>query len=407
MVLDIEDELIDAMRFEVKAIGADGRVQRLELRSLDRTAAVQDAEQRGLSVLSVRRTSHILEGLTPRERFSVVLFSQELLALTEAGLPLVDAIEILAQRERRATFRAVLAGVIATLRQGRPLSAALEHYPHVFPRLYVATVRASERTSDLAPALGRFVAYQAQLDTIKKRIVSAMIYPVLLLFVGGLVTLFLLFYVVPRFGKIYGDRSTDLPMVSQWLLGWGNLVDAHGGLVLGVIALLVAGVILLARSTALRAALSKALWRAPAIGERLKVYQLARFYRTIGMLLRGGMPLVSALDMTADLLHPALRVRLAAARQAVSEGVSVAAAMDTHALTTPVALRLLSVGEQGGNMGEMMDRAAAFHDEEISRWVDWFSRIFEPLLMTVIGLVIGIIVVLMYLPIFELAGSLG
>ena len=159
------------------------------------------------------------------------------------------------------------------------------------------------------------------------------------------------------------------------------------------------------RQKNVRAKLGDALWRIPAIGERLKVYQLARLYRTTGMLLRGGMPLVSALGMSAELLHPVLRERLAAASRAISEGRSVSESLEANGLTTPVAMRMLVVGEQGG-MGEMMDRAASFHDEELARWVDWFTRMFEPLLMAVIGLVIGAIVVLMYMPIFELAGNL-
>jgi general secretion pathway protein F len=155
-----------------------------------------------------------------------------------------------------------------------------------------------------------------------------------------------------------------------------------------------------------RAGLESLLWRLPVVGEQLKVYQLARFYRTIGMLLRGGLPLVAALRMGADLLHPILRERLARASLSISEGRTVSASMESNGLTTPVALRLLSVGEESGNMGEMMDRIALFHDEEISRWVDWFTRLFEPVLMGVIGIVIGGIVILMYMPIFELAGSL-
>jgi general secretion pathway protein F len=148
------------------------------------------------------------------------------------------------------------------------------------------------------------------------------------------------------------------------------------------------------------------LWRLPVIGERMKIYQLARFYRTVGMLLKGGMPLVATLKIGADLLHPVLRARLAAAGLSISEGHGVSESLDANGLTTPVALRMLAVGEQSGEMGEMMDRIATFHDEEISRWVDWFTRLFEPILMAVIGIVIGGIVILMYMPIFELAGSL-
>jgi len=394
------------MRFELKTIGSNGNVESLDFQALDRASAVRQAEGRGYTVLSVRSRSGLLESWRRGPRFPVALFSQELLVLLGSGLPLVDAIETLAEKERHAEFRAVLQRIAGTLRQGRTLSAALAEFPQSFSPLYVATVRASERTSDLAPALARYVAYQNQLEAIRKRLVNASIYPLLLIGVGGLVSLFLMLYVVPRFARIYEDRASDLPLFSKLLLGWGQMVEGHGALVLGVIAALVVGVLYALRSASLRGAIVDLLWRAPAIGERLKLYQLARFYRTIGMLLRGGVPLVRALSMGAELLHPVLRERLAAASRAISEGRGVSESMDAYGLATPVALRMLAVGEQSGNMGEMMDRIALFHDEEITRWVDWFTRLFEPLLMAAIGIVIGAIVILMYLPIFELAGSL-
>jgi general secretion pathway protein F len=223
---------------------------------------------------------------------------------------------------------------------------------------------------------------------------------------GGLVALFLLFYVVPRFGKIYEDRSTDLPVFSQLLIAWGRLVEGHALVAFVLLAATAVSAVFVLRHTRVRAALGDALWRLPAIGERFKVYQLARFYRTTGMLVNSGMPLVSALDLSAELLHPVLRERLATASRAIREGRGVSESMDANGLATPVALRMLVVGEQGGNMGEMMDRIAGFHDEELARWVDWFTRMFEPVLMALIGLVIGAIVILMYMPIFELAGNL-
>ena len=395
------------MRFQLKAVGQDGRVEALDLEAFDQGAAVQQAEGRGYTVLSVRRRA-----LAWRRgaRFPVALFSQELLVLLQAGLPLVDSIETLAQKEQRAgrstEVGAALERILATLRQGRPFSAALEQSPQAFPPLYIATVRASERTSDLPAALARYVAYEQQLEAIRKRLVNASIYPALLIGVGALVSLFLLFYVVPRFSHIYEERAVDLPVFSKVLLGWGKVVEGNGAVV-GVALLVVAALLFhVFRSASVRARLGDLLWKVPSVGERLKLYQLARFYRTTGMLLRGGMPLVAALDMGAGLLHPALRERLAAARRAITEGRPVAASLEEHGLTTPVALRMLAVGERSGNMGEMMDRAASFHDDEIARWIEWFTRLFEPILMAVIGLVIGAIVIMMYMPIFELAGNL-
>jgi general secretion pathway protein F len=393
------------VRFELKAVGPGGAVESLDFQAPDEATAVQAVEDRGYTVLSVR-AKRALAWRGRDSRFPLVLFSQELRVLLNAGLPLVESIETLAEKERSAEFRALLARLSSTMREGRPFSAALEQFPRAFPVLYIATVRAAERTSDLGPSLERYVAYATQLEAIRKRVVNASIYPLLLIGVGGLVSLFLLLYVVPRFGRIYEERGGDLPLFSRLLLAWGQAIDQHAILVLGAVGALIVSVIYLFKTTALKTRITDALWRLPAIGERLKVYQLARFYRTIGMLVRGGMPLVAALEMGAELLHPMLRERLRAAHRAISEGGKLSQSMDANGLTTPVALRLLAVGEQGGNIGEMLEQIAAFHDEELARWVDWFTRLFEPILMALIGLVIGAIVILMYMPIFELAGGL-
>jgi general secretion pathway protein F len=395
------------MRFELKAIGPSGAVEALDFQAPDEVTAVRQVEGRGYTVLSVRAKGSL--GLPWRrggERFPVALFSQELRVLLNAGLPLPEAIDTLAQKEKRTDWRSIIERLVEVLREGQTFSNALEEFPQIFSPLYVATVRSSEKTSDLAPALGRYVAYAAQLEAIKKRVVNASIYPTLLIAVGGIVSLFLLLYVVPRFGRIYEERGSALPLFSRLLLTWGGAVDRHAPVVLSVLGgLILLGVYAL-RLSNVRTAIGDALWRLPALGERLKMYQLARFYRTIGMLLRGGTPLVAALDMGGELLHPMLRERLARASQAIREGRGVSQSMEANGLTTPVALRMLNVGEKSGNMGEMLEQIAAFHDEEMARWVDWFTRLFEPILMAIIGLVIGVIVILMYMPIFELAGNL-
>src|SRR5688500_14000093 len=393
------------MRYELKAIGPGGAVEAIDFQAPDEATARQQIEGRGYTVLSVRaKRSLAAPWAGSGERFPVALFSQELRVLVNAGLPLVEAVETLAQQERRDDWRSIMERIAAALREGRPLSAALEQFQRAFSPLFVATVRASEKTSDLAPALARYVAYASQLEAIRKRVVNASIYPMLLIAVGGLVSLFLLLYVVPRFAHIYEERAADLPLVSRVLLAWGQAMHAHGVLVVAAAVCLLALAWYVFKTS--KARIGTALWSVPAIGERLKVYQLARFYRTIGMLLRGGMPLVAALEMGADLLHPVLRARLVAARRAISEGRNVSQSLEAAGLTTPVALRMLAVGERGGNMGEMLEQIASFHDEELSRWVDWFTRLFEPILMALIGLVIGAIVILMYMPIFELAGNL-
>lgn len=282
----------------------------------------------------------------------------------------------------------------------------MQDLPEVFPSLFVATVRATERTGDLADALKRYIAYQTQLETVRKKIISASIYPVLLMAVGALVLLFLLGYVVPKFSYVYGDIRGDLPLLSRWLLEAGQFLETNGVVAGAVFVVVCFAVVRLLMLPEIRRRIGIRLWAIPAIGSRMRLYQLARFYRTLGMLLRGGTPMVSALDMSAGLLSPVLRARLGLVGQAIREGRSISEAMSANDLTTPVALRMLRVGERSGRMDDMMERIASFYDEEIARWVDWFTRLFEPLLMAFIGVVIGVIVVLMYLPVFELAGSI-
>ncbi len=394
------------MQFEIKALRSGVGVCVLSIAAANESDAANLAKNQGYAVLSVKGSTGLPSFKKSSNWFPLVLFSQELLALLDAGLSLVEALEALAEKERHSEARKVFDAIVARLYEGQNLSAALQDFPAVFPPLFVATIRASEKTGGLSEALGRFVAYQSQLDFVRKKIVSASIYPVLLMAVGGLVVLFLMAYVVPKFSVIYEGSSASLPWLSQLLLQWGVLLKTHGQLVLLLVAGALAAAVYGLTRPSLREFLLLKLWDIPALGERMHVYQLARFYRTLAMLLKGGIPVVSALDMVSGLLQPALRGRLKLASLAIREGQTISRAMEVQELTTPVALRMLRVGERTGNMGEMMERIAAFYDEEMARWVEWFTKMFEPILMALIGLVIGVIVILMYMPVFDLAGSI-
>ncbi len=184
------------------------------------------------------------------------------------------------------------------------------------------------------------------------------------------------------------------------------MVQSHGGSALLLLLIVTTFTGYAATRSEVRGWSLRQLWRIPTLGERMRLYQLARFYRTVSMLLRGGIPVVTALEMVGGLLQPAMRVQLVSATGHIRNGRSISEALNLEGLSTPVAQRLLMVGERSGEMGEMMERIAAFYDEEMARWVETFTRIFEPALMAVIGLIIGLIVILMYLPIFELAGNI-
>ena len=393
------------MRYRVKALHPATGITALTVDALDEAEVSTRLKREGAQVLSIHAERSL--GLPRRRaRFALTLFTQELIALLDAGLSLTEALETLAEKETRSESRQLIERLLVTMREGRPFSAALNTHPEAFPPLYAATVRAAENTGDLSPALSRYIDYQNQIDTVKKKVVSASIYPLLLMGVGTLVIGFLLGYVVPRFATVYVDAGRDLPWMSQMLLAWGSAVERHGKWILAVAVVLAIALAMAFGRPEVRAGFTRLAWRVPAIGEHLRTFELARFYRSLGMLLSGGIPIVSALGMVSGLLSAHLRNGATVAMEAMRRGQSISAAFEQGALTTPVASRLLRVGEKSGRMGEMMERIAVFHDEEMARWVDWFTRLFEPLLMVFIGLTIGLIVVLLYMPIFELAGTL-
>ena len=392
------------MEFRVKALD---REQAILAQLVDAIDEMDARRQLGLSGLRVISLTPVRQArlFARAAKIPLVIFSQELVALLDAGLSLVEAIEALTEKETSPAVRRPLEQILSRLYEGQTLGAALAEHPTTFPYLYTATVRASERTGSLREALTRFITYQEQIDSLRKTLVNASIYPAVLLGAGILVTLFLMGYVVPRFSSIYEQLGSDLPLASRLLLQWGQMLEAHtlAVIVIGGSGAAALGYALSRRST--RAALGAWFAKWPAIGRQLRLYQLARLYRTVGMLLRSGMPAVTAMDMSSGLLSEMLRSAFAKATLSVREGQSIANAMEVAGLTTPVAARMLRVGERSGNMGEMTERIAAFYDDEIARWVAIVTRLIEPLFMTIIGLLIGVIVVLMYFPIFQLAGS--
>ena len=395
------------MQYEVKALSPENQIVTFVIDAQDEAHARAQIEARGLLATRLRPLRTLRRLAVSRGGVSLVLFSQELLALLQAGLSIVEGLEALLERESGARLRSVLGRLLAGLREGKRLSSLLAEQPDVFPPLYVGIVRAAEGTSDLPRALQRFVDYQARIDMVRNKLVSASIYPSILLVVGGGVATFLIAFVVPRFATIYEGTGRSLPWMSQVLLDWGKFAAAHGlPLLVAAMVTAIAGG-MAARAAIARSGLLGLLGRMPLLGPHLRIYQLSRLYMTLGMLLEGGIPIVAAMDTASGTVSPALRAALLQARAAVQAGGSLSSAFQAWDLATPISLRMLRVGERSGELGNMLNQSAAFYDGEITRWIDRFTRMFEPLLMSAIGLIVGTIVVLLYMPIFDLAEGLS
>ena len=365
-----------------------------------------NVEGRGLTLVSAEA---VASGATRHSaaRFPLLVFCQQLLSLLEAGLQLVEAVDTLVDNEEDARHRQILAQLQSNLRAGSSFSQALQASPDTFPPLFQAAIEASEQTGGVAEALKRFVAYESQFQVLRSRLIGALIYPALLLSLGGLVIAFLLGYVVPRFSVVFVDRLQDMPYLSALVIRMGLAIAANPmvatGIAFAVLATLIVGLIHpAARSWAMGAA-----WRLPWLGKRIREFELVRIYRSLGMLLRGGISAMRSLEMIAALAPSRSRPGMQRAIALVSEGLPISVALRQTGFTTVVSDRLLAVGERSGQMGDMLERAADFLDTELERSVDRAVRLMEPLMMVVIGILVGGIVMLMYLPIFELADSVG
>ncbi|MEY4560782.1 MAG: hypothetical protein RLZZ618_59 [Pseudomonadota bacterium] len=393
------------MKFRVSALSREQKLHTLVVDAGDEAGARAAAAAQGLQALRVSRAM----GLPWRQRgssFSVLLFSQELLSLLDAGLSLHESLEALAEKAPSAEARVVLEAMLAKLSEGMRFSDAVALRPDLFSPLYVGTLKAAERTGDLARAMQRFVDYQSRVDQLRSQIIGACIYPAILLSVGMLVMFFLLGYVVPSFASVYRDSGREMPTTSRWLMAWGEMVSQHGSwVVAGAAAVvgLIAAVLWRAKGPGGWTDLFK---RLPVVGEQARLLELSRLYLTLGMLLEGGIAILQALEMATHAMSAPLRRQVLAARADVADGQPMSHAFEAHQLATPVAQRMLRVGERSGQLGLMLTRAALFHETESARFIERFSKSFEPVLMAAIGIVIGAIVVMLYMPIFDLAGSI-
>jgi len=389
--------------FEARII-RDGHLQTLRIQAPDLAQARRQLQDDGTQIISVQARRE-LKLPSRRTKFALGLFIQELVVLLDAGLVLVEAVETLRDKAEPGVNRQVMSELLESMYQGNALSRAMQLKPQTFPSLLIATVASSEHSGQLSVALRRYHHFEAHLETVKKRVSGALMYPLVVLSVGALVLLFLLFFVIPRFASVF-DAVADLPATARFMVWWGALVQARGmELMLGALAA-VAGLVLLLRSAAFKHRAATLFWKIPSLGAQRTLFILARFYRTAGMLLMGGMPVVTAIELSGALLPSERQGALRQAMTDIQAGQPLSTSLARHQLTTAVAERLLRVGEQSGELAAMCERIAQFHDEALERAIELFSKVFEPLLMLVVGGLIGLIVFMLYMPIFELAGSI-
>lgn len=391
------------MRFQAKVMDNAMGVRSMPVEARDEAEARHLIGSAGLRVLDLRQAGFGLPQFATGPRFQLTVFNQQLHSLLAAGQTVSEAVEIIGRNDKTGRHAAIFQTLLEELRRGKQLSDAMAGMPSVFPALYVAMVKAAETTGAVQSSVQRFMRYQQQIDDIRKKVAAATIYPAILVSLGFVVVAFLMLYVVPRFSIVFDDMATRPEGSGAFIQAWGGFVRentvlawcAFGGLAAGVTATIFHPA---ARTWAMRRVLTL-----PWIGEHLRILQLARLYRTLSLLLRSGVNLLTAMRMTESSLPAAMQLGLGRAMHAVSEGRALSTVMAEQGLSTEVAQRLLVAGESSGNLDRMMEHIADFYDQEVEMWIGTASRLIEPVLMVGIGLVIGAIVLMLYMPIFDMA----
>lgn len=333
----------------------------------------------------------------------LLVWVEQLHALLMAGLSVIEALDTLL-RQPASTWSTTMQALHDQLKQGQALSHAMASQA-AFPPLLVALVRSAEQTSSLPEALARYLDHEQRSAHVRHQVSSVALYPALLLGVGGAVLMFLGFFVMPRFARIFQGMHGDLPWTAQMMVAWANLLKTHGLWVWGVLLGLVAGGVMLVGTAQGRQLMFQTLTRQQWLAQRLETYHLARWYRTTSMLVKGGIPLPESVDLAAHVLPVAMQARARGVLMAMRDGLSPAQAFSIGAMSTPVADRLVQAGERSGDVGLMLEKTAHFHEVELTRWLERSMRVLEPLVMVLIGLGVGGVVIMMYLPIFELASA--
>jgi general secretion pathway protein F len=393
------------MHFRAKVLTSTSAIEFIELDAVDEAEATRVVGASGGRVLALKQSS--AGALTSRrsKAFNLAIFNQQLFALLDAGQPIVDTIEVLARKDRKEAHRAIFDTLLQNLRQGKQLSEAMAALPSVFPALYVAMVRSSETTGTVRTSISRFMKYQAQAEEIRSKLVGAAIYPAILLSVGFVVISFLMLYVLPKFSEVFAEVSSRKGLVPGFIERWGAFVEHNTVLAWSTFAAIIVMVIYLATNARFKSWVGQKLLLAPLIGEAAWTLQLARMYRTLGMLLSSGVSVLTAMRMTSATLPLTMQESMLNAIDLVSEGRSMSQVMLECGLSTEVAQKLLAAGESSGRLDDMMARIADFYDNEMKGWIIAASRVVEPVLMLVLGLVIGVVVLMLYSPIFDLSNA--
>jgi len=372
----------------------------------------RELEEKGMYVLSLQRRAALSLSSGGRrqrvKRQEFLVFNQELATLLKAGMPLVQSLDILRQRVLNPTFKTVLDSVHDRVRSGMSLSDAFGEHGSLFPAVYSASLLAGERSGNLDSVIRRYVAYDKVIGAVKRRTVSALIYPGILVTMMVVLIGIIVLRVVPAFSEFYGNFGRQLPLSTRIVVALSNgVVSNLAFIALAAVGAAVAGVAW-SRQPGARLRLDKWVLEIPWVGETALKFFTSQMARMLATLLGGGIPLVNALEICVrSLSNRHLSREMDRVRVRVQEGQGFAGALRERAIFPDVAVKMVEVGESTGALQEMLNSLAEFYDEEIETEVGRFITLVEPVLLVIMGIIIAIVVLALYMPLFELTSVVG
>jgi len=399
--------------FKYEGKNRSGQKQKGEIEAADQNAAVVLLRRQGVVAPSVKTKAKAIEFKIPGFQQSVsekdlVTFTRQFATMIDAGLPLVQCLEILGSQTENKAFGTIINKVRSDVETGSTFAEALRKHPKAFPDLYVNMVAAGEAGGILDTILNRLAAYIEKTMALKKKVKSAMVYPSVVIVVAVGVVFLMLIFVIPTFEKMFQDFGGALPGITQSVVDASKFLQSYWWVVIGVVVGVIVGLKQYrASKTGERQTDAMAL-KLPVIGILVRKVAVAKFTRTLGTLISSGVPILDGLDIVARTAgNKIIEEGILKTRQAISEGKTIAEPLAQTKVFPPMVVQMIGVGESAGALDTMLNKIADFYDEEVDAAVGALSSMLEPFIMIFLGVALGYIVIAMYLPIFKLAGSIG
>jgi type IV pilus assembly protein PilC len=373
-----------------------------------------DLEQKGLCVLTLE-PRHAIAGWAPRlparrriPSREFMVFNQELATLLKAGMPLVQSLDILRARLSHALFKGVLDDVYEKVRAGTALSEAFAAQGELFPGVYTASLMAGEKSGSLEAVLRRYVSYVKVIAAVRRRTLSALIYPVVLLSLSLIVVGIIVIRVVPAFKDFYEQFGHELPLVTRGIVAVSGFARSQGLFLLLLLAAAIVAIRLWLQRPGQRERMDRWILLVPGVGPTARKFATSQLARTLATLLGGGIPLVNAIEIASQSIgNHSMAAAMDTVGRRVREGESFAAAMAARGVFPDVAVKMAEVGEATGALQEMLNSLADFYDEEIETDLGRFVTLVEPVLLVVMGIVIASLLLALYLPLFQISSVVG